>query len=683
MKGKVFIRAGLFVFILISFFLWSCRKDLSKVSTSQWKPEFAAPFIQTTIVFNNLFPNDTNLITQPDSSLVYFYIKDSVFNISADTLLEITEQISHEQEFSLGELEMEPFGFESELKMIDILPYLEQSVQDTLLKYDGQQSYFPPFALLEATSLDSEPLENFIELSFSDGEMIITTTNNLPVSLLGIEFQVIDKLSQNTITEISIDELASGTQYFDTTDIAGVVLGNEFTYKINTVSSPGSYPDLVEIDLSKGLGFGFEARDLKIISGSAKITEQLMYSSSEMIDFGLDPEKLKHISLSDGNFVYHLYSEMNVGINVNMTLQTALIDGQVPQSIFDISPNGEVLNNWNISNMSADLSTDINQDYNILPIELILSIMPTDEIVTFDSSDKIKGVFGLEALKLAYADGYLGQQEVQISEDTLDLNFDFLNQIEGELILEEPSITINYNNSIGVPIQINTEFKGSNSESGQSQTLSVEGVNINSPEQLGDSVQGDIIIDKNNSTIVDFLQIRPNQIIYSGVALVNPMGENLNFVESTSKLNAGVELKIPLILRANHLTFVDTLGFSATSDNLPIEQGSIKLNIQNGFPFELKMSMVLADSITGEIIDKLTFDDIASAEVDANGVVIAKTPSEIIVEFSPSFLENMKIANRIYLEAETSTFGQGQIPVVLYSDYEIDVTISFTGKLNP
>lgn len=161
------------------------------------------------------------------------------------------------------------------------------------------------------------------------------------------------------------------------------------------------------------------------------------------------------------------------------------------------------------------------------------------------------------------------------------------------------------------------------------------------------------------------------------------MGENLNFVESTSKLNAGVELKIPLILRANHLTFVDTLGFSATSDNLPIEQGSIKLNIQNGFPFELKMSMVLADSITGEIIDKLTFDDIASAEVDANGVVIAKTPSEIIVEFSPSFLENMKIANRIYLEAETSTFGQGQIPVVLYSDYEIDVTISFTGKLNP
>lgn len=676
-------KAILIISILLLILNVSCRKDLSKVSTSQWKPELAAPFIQTTIVFNNLFPNDTNLVTQEDSSLVYFYVKDSVFNISADTLLEITEQISHEQEFSLGEIEMEPFGFDEELQMIDILPYLEQSVQDTLLKYDGQQTYFPPFALLEPTTLDSEPIENFIDLSFSVGKMIISTTNNLPVSLLNIDFQVIDKLSQDVIAEINIDELASGTQHFDTTDIAGIVLGNEFTYKINTVSSLGSYPDMVEIDLSKGLGFSLEARDLKIISGSAIITEQLMYSSTEMIDFGLDPEKLKHIKFSSGNFVYFLYSEMNVGINVNMKLLTALIDGQVPQSIFDVSPNGEVLNNWDLSNMSADLSTDINQDYNIFPIELILSIMPTDEIVTFDSSDKINGVFGLEDLKLAYADGFLGQQEVQISEDTLDLNFDFLSQIEGELILEEPSITMNYTNSIGVPIQINTDFIGSNSESGQSQTLSVEGVNINSPEQIGDSVQGNIIIDRNNSGIVDFLAIRPNQIIYSGVALVNPMGENLNFVESTSKLNAGVELKIPLILRADHLTFVDTLGFSATSNNLPIDEGSIKLNIQNGFPFDLKMSMVLADSISGEIIDKLTFDDIASAEVDANGVVIAKTPSEIIVEFSPSFLDNMKIANRIFLEAETSTFGQGQTPVVLYSDYEIDVTISFSGKISP
>lgn len=235
----------------------SCRKDLRKVTLSEWNPEIAAPFIKTTIVLNNLFPEDTNLITQEDSSLVYFFIKDSVFNLSTDTLLEITEQISHEQEFSLGKLEMEPFGFDNELQMIDILSYLEQSVQDTLLKYDGQQTYFPPFTLLEPTNLDSEPIENFINLTFSDGKIVVSTTNNLPVSLLDINFQLIDKLSQNIIAEINIDELTSGSQFFDTTNIAGLTLGNEFTYKINTLSSLGSYPDMVDIDLSKGFGFSF------------------------------------------------------------------------------------------------------------------------------------------------------------------------------------------------------------------------------------------------------------------------------------------------------------------------------------------------------------------------------------------------------------------------------------------
>lgn len=670
------------VVTLIAILIVSCRKDLRKVTLSEWNPEIAAPFIKTTIVLNNLFPEDTNLVTQEDSSLVYFFIKDSVFNLSTDTLLEITEQISHEQEFSLGKLEMEPFGFDNELRMIDILSYLEQSVQDTLLKYDGQQTYFPPFTLLEPTNLDSEPIENFINLTFSDGKIVVSTTNNLPVSLLDINFQLIDKHSQNIIAEINIDELTGGSQFFDTTNIAGLTLGNEFTYKINTLSSLGSYPEMVDIDLSKGFGFSFEANDLNIVSGQAKIPEQLIYSSNEMIDFGLDPEKLKHIQFSSGNFVYMLYSEMNFDINVDMKLPSSSIGGQIPQSIFDIPSYGEVLKSLDISNMRVDLSTYPNQDYNIMPIGLTLRIMPTDNIIAFDSSDKIHGVFGLEEMKLYYADGYLGQQQVQISKDTLDINFDFLSKLEGEIILEDPSIKINYNNSIGVPMNIHAEFNG-NSESGQSQTLIVEEMNIYSPLQPGDSVQESIIIDKNNSTIVDFFSIQPNQIIYSGNVLLNPMGEDFNFVESTSNLNAGVELKIPLILRATHLTFVDTLGFTVSNENFPVESGAIKLNVQNGFPFEFKMSMILADSITGEILDRLTFDDIPSAEVDADGIVSSKTPSEILVDFSPEFLDNMKLANSIYLEAVTSSFGQGQTPVVLCSDYDIDVTISFSGKISP
>ena len=138
----------MFLSVLLLTSNFSCKKDFSKISTSDWKPGVAAPFIQTTIVLSNLFKDDSNLVTQPDSTLIYFYTQDSVFRISADTILNLEEDISEEQLFSLGELYMPQFGFETDFTMNDILPYLDQDVQDSLLKYDGSFYYFPPFQLL-------------------------------------------------------------------------------------------------------------------------------------------------------------------------------------------------------------------------------------------------------------------------------------------------------------------------------------------------------------------------------------------------------------------------------------------------------------------------------------------------------------------------------------------------------
>jgi hypothetical protein len=683
MNNKKISPAFFLIVILATLAAWSCRKDFSKISVADWQPEFAAPFIHTTIVLSNLFPDDSNLVVQDDSSLVYFYLKDSVFSLSADTALDFTDDIVVDQSFSLGELLMSDFGFNSVFTMSEILPFLDQAIQDTLLKYDGQQNYFPPFSLLEPAVVGSEPIEDFVQLEFSDGKMIVTVSNNLPVPLNNIDFQLLDQTNQNIITEIAIDQLAPSAQVSDTTLLTGMTLGNEFSFKILSLESPGSFPDMVLIDLNQGLGFDLLATGLKVVGGQAKIIDQIMYSDMKMIDFGLDPEQLKHISFMSGNFVYVLNSEVNIDINVNIQLPTALINNEIPQQEFIINANGSTQQTWDVSSMTTDLTTDPDQPYNRMPVQIMLTVLPTDNVVTFDSSDKINGYFSLEQIKLDFADGYMGKQTVNISQDTFDLNFDFLKRLKGELILEDPSITMGYVNSIGVPFRISTEFLAYNSESGQSHYLEMDSVDIQTPSQVGDSVEGKIIIDKTNSSIVDFLAIRPDRIIYYGGGISNPEGENLNFITQNSRLTADAEIKIPLILRADHLNFVDTLGFSASSEGFPVQEGAVKLNIMNGFPFDLTMSMVLTDSISGQIIDKLTFDEIASAEVDETGKVIGKKASEITIDFSKEFLDNMKLSNQAFLEVETSTFGQGGVPVVLYSDYEIDITIAFTGKIKP
>ena len=672
-----------FVSILILLGIYSCKKDFSKISTSDWKPNVAAPFINTTIVLNNLFADDSNLVTLDDSSLVYFYHQDSVFSISADTLLDITEDISDSQLVSLGELYMEQFGFNTDFSMNDVLPFLDQSIQDTLTKYDGSNFYYPPFHITESISIETDAIENYVQLSFSKGKMYLDLFNDLPITLNGIEIQVIDKDFNNLITQINISELASQDTYTDSTDISNMTLGNEFEFVINSLSSAGSFPNLVFIDLTQGLDIGFGVNDIRVVGGQAQIIEQIMYSETKTIDFPIDPAQLRHILFNQGSLNYTLNSDLNLEVKVNLSLPTAEINNQIPSQEFVLDAGGTINNQWDITNMSVDLSSDDSQPYNRMPLQLDILILPTDYIVEFDSSDKVNTYLNMEDLKLEYADGYLGQQTINISKDTFDLDFDFLSRIQGELILEEPSITFNYANSVGVPIRLSTEFLGVNTELGVYEYLDFAQVDIEIPESPGDQVNSQITIDKDNSSIVDFLAIRPNRIIYYGNGLTNPEGPEMNFIDMNSKLVGNALLKIPLIMRANHLSFRDTLGFSGSSEDLPIETAMIQLNVSNGFPMDLSMKFILTDSISGRILDEIAFNEIYSAEVDDDGKVIQETRSEIIVEFDELFLENMKISNRAFLDVETSTFDQGSTAVILYSDYKIDISIGFKAKISP
>lgn len=676
--GKLFLLSGILLIINVS-----CRKDFSKVSTSDWQPEIAAPFINTTIVLNDLFVDDSNLVTLDDSSLVYFYFKDSVFNLKTDTVLDIAEDANVEQSFSLGELKMDDFGFNQNFTINDMLPYLDQAVADTLVKYDGQKNYFPPIALLEPALIDADAINDFINLTFSSGKLFITLENMLPVEINNIGFELIDDNSQTIITNIYHESLNPGENFTDTTDLSGLILGNKFSFRLISLNSPGSYPDMVMINLNDGLNFDLNTTELKVISGQARLSQQIMWTDFQMIDLGLEPEQLYHANFQSGVFNYNLNSQLNLDIDVSLSLPSAEINGQIPEENFTINANSIIDQDWNVDGMTTDLTTDEEQAWNRLPIQIELIVLPTNQIVSFDSADKIHGIFTLQQVKLDYADGYLGKQTVNISKDTFDLNFDFLSRLKGELILEDPSISLNYTNSIGVPFRIATEMLGINTESGSQVSLSVDSIDVNHPGQPGEIVEGQILIDKNNSSIVDFLAIRPDRIIYYGGGISNPEGEAMNFVEGNSALVADAEIKIPLILRASQLNFSDTLGISFDSVDIPLQEGLIQLKVENGFPFDLKLHLVLNDTISGEKIDQITFDDIAAAKVDAEGKVIETTFSDLAVDFTPQFIDNMQRANMASIEAETTTFGQGDVPVKLFSDYEIKLTIGFKAKINP
>ena len=261
---------------------------------------------------------------------------------------------------------------------------------------------------------------------------------------------------------------------------------------------------------------------------------------------------------------------------------------------------------------------------------------------------------------------------------------DFLKQIKGDLVLNDPKMILNYDNGFGIPIQLDMDFEAHNSETGGNQGLNLDPISFQYPSTMGQSVSGQITIDKNNSSIVDFLSLRPDKINYSGNILTNADGKTTNFVSRDANFTAGVEIRIPLTLQAHQLSFSDTINdIRISKENIPVQSGNILAVVTNGFPLEIKMQLNFPDSITGQTLTSLDFGTIASASVDNTGKVNSPGHSEINITISEDFLNKVGKANSAIIHLETSTFNNGSVPVQIYSDYQFRVSVGFSATLTP
>jgi hypothetical protein len=230
---------------------------------------------------------------------------------------------------------------------------------------------------------------------------------------------------------------------------------------------------------------------------------------------------------------------------------------------------------------------------------------------------------------------------------------------------------------------LHTRFVGVKQLSGNSINLGLDSIVFNYPQTTGEEVQGSVVVDKTNSNIVEFLDFRPDELLFSGEALTNWNNDTMNFLTGSSQLLADAEIRIPLVFSTSSLVFSDTVDFTAGQSDLPVESGTMLLNVLNGLPFDLKLRLQVPDSVTGVIIDQVIFDDIRSAQVDAEGKVVAVTLSEVKAVFDEDFLDNLQRANSLLLRAETVSAGGGSQPVGLYSDYKLKLAISFEAKVKP
>jgi len=685
----------LFIVIISGLMMSGCIKntyDLNKLSSgNQYSPTFVISAVSGNITLADMLkPNDT-IVYGSDKSLKFVFKKDSVINFQLKDYLDLTNIVKFSRGYKIGDVSIADFKDSIQIPL--------SSFSSSITPSPTNGTYiFPPFGAINLGNKNFSAFQNFQNAVFSSGTLTISVKNGLPVRLNNINIT----LYNNTvpITPISgiltIPAIDPGTTKSVNFDLTGKTLTNSITAAIVLTGSPGSAPNPVNVNLSSTFQVKIAATNLKVQSGKIVMPPQTVTSLSgnDIVAFnpgtGIEIEKLRVLT---GHFNYNLISSSSVSGSFSFTLTSTAKSGVPISKTVNISGSGtNVKDTISLTATDVDLSTDITQPYNKLPLTYSVAVSSNGSMITFNSNDSIHIDLSFLNPKLDFVKGYFGQLSQQIDPNNLDTGLkDFMSTITGQLHISNPSITLNYSNSFGIPLQVT--FNATGKRNTQTVNLNLAPFIVSSPTSTAvRDVSSSFAINTTNSAIANLVSLPPYQISFSGSALMNPagmQGARNNYVFWNSRFLGSVEVNVPVTIWVNNIQFSDTLDNFLKPDknsngSFSFENmDSLKVNItaQNGFPMGISVKMMLYDSVKKSILKTIDASNfLLPAPIDASGKSSGKTQSTTSITFSQAFFDAINSANKVILSFGVNTSGNGTTDVKIYSDYAIIFNASVLAK---
>ncbi len=482
-------------------------------------------------------------------------------------------------------------------------------------------------------------------------------------------------------TTLGVDDILARTDSSDvsvdpqTGQIALVYDGNIFSFKGDSlVQLPDQSLPSGSLSLSNQ-----EENDL-IDSGS--VTKKGSADHVFNVQNGIEIDSTK---LKNGTLDLELNSTFQHDGKLTITLPRVTKNGQQFQTTCDIDYQGStpvtVEKELDLSDHTFDL-TKGGDTVNRMVVEWTMKLEynsgnPTNGEITYD--------LGLTDLEFSWVFGDIGTQDIDLSRDSVFLRV-FRSTTDGFFKLTESRIDLDIVNSFGFPMEVKIDtLRAVNLNTGQSTPVILNGFpnpfDVNYPNQLGDSANTDLTIDKTNSNINDLVTSTPKYFDNVMTARSNPPGSNAltNFVSDESKVSIRPKVTIPLTGFAHGWKLMDTTDLDI-DDERPdeVDEVLVRSIIDNGFPINGQFQLYLADS-TGTVIDSLydgNTQQIISGPVNQQGRVVESRKKIADTKLKTETIDRFFKADQLILKATAETYQAQQEKVVrIYDDYEIQVNI--------
>lgn len=202
---------------------------------------------------------------------------------------------------------------------------------------------------------------------------------------------------------------------------------------------------------------------------------------------------------------------------------------------------------------------------------------------------ELSGEINLSDIKFSVAEGEITKEPFNIDVEDLSLDgIDFLDELGGTFTFAEPVLRlVSHNKGIGVPVNLDATMSAGTKilELNQGYKLELKG---NGTDILRASFAE---FNSVNSTISSFLS---SPVPTGNITCVAKLGvledtDRIDTIRSDGSISLDAEIKIPLKLKAESLSYRDTIADIDLADADKIISGTITIVAENGIPLELEI----------------------------------------------------------------------------------------------
>lgn len=645
----------------------------------RWEVPLTVPIVNTTYLASDLAEDFDNLKIL-DNNTMGFSLNDALDTVFVDEL-EITSQQSYTTNIEVGnfKIKVEETVTDSSITFGRIWP--------DALQYSGVYMPVPAFTF---NQVKTDKI-NFDEFEFIDvfaGRAILAMTNRFPFPIGPMNLLIHDS-NQNLITQIYFpDIIPSGATSTEMIDLAGKQIFDDVQVEISG-QSVGSEGATIFIDPEDNLLFEISFEELTVTQALAKISP-FEVDSSEQIEL-FDTFSITTAGIQSGQLQLNLKNNIPMNLFLTLEFPEILNSAGIPlKKEMDIPEGGEKNSSISLDGFHISFPQNSNQ----LTVIAKANFMGTgSEYREITSQDYFALSLELNDFTVNNFKGVLSTTTLQVPPTTTELDLpDDLDRLQ----FQNAGLRLNFHNRVNFPIELAMELKGSNAN-GNTATLPVNIVLPPSGENTEKLTT--LIMDKNNSAVVDFINIIPTRIEITGTAQIGD-GFSTGSLSSADYIFVDYQIEAPF-----HVSFEEQTIYPDTSEiiilpkDFPsddfdgkstidgeltenLQRGDIQLTVRNLFPvgcqLKIKVSNDLAaiDTNPSFVLGPI---DIAHGEIDVNGNVqqelVSSHDISITAEQMLVFKNSTDLPKTIYFRPEIK-LQSTENPILLNADDYISI-ISF------